>query len=168
MANPTQLTPRGALLLALVCVASGVFPILAGVGIVPIRLENDTPGWIAVAAGSTFLLAGGALVVDALAGGIGPGGDLPAGTKPGLRAAQNVCGFGIVVLFATIASWIAFGKGERHFTTTISLPFMWARQSHSDASGRWAFGACAVLLWIVVLAVSVKSARRLLAPRQRL
>jgi len=70
-------------------------------------------------------------------------------------------------LFATIASWIAFGKGEHHFTTTLSLPFMWARQSDSDASGRWAFGACAVLLWIVVLAVCVKTFRRLLAPRQR-
>ena len=72
------------------------------------------------------------------------------------------------MLFAVIASWIAFGKGERHFTTTLSLPFLWTRHAGSDSSGRWAFGAFAVLLWIVVLAVCVKVFRRLLPARQRL
>lgn len=168
MATRTQLTPRGAALLALVCVAAGMFPILGGLGVVPIRLENGTPGWLAVAAGSTFLLAAGALVVDALAGGVDAGGDLPPGTSPALRAAQHACGFGIVVLFAVITSWIAFAKGERHFTTTLSLPFMWTRRTSGDASGRWAFGAAAVLLWLIVLAVCAKSLRRLVAARQRL
>jgi hypothetical protein len=93
---------------------------------------------------------------------------LPAGTPRALRAVQNVCGFGIVVLFAMIASWIAFGKGERHFTTTLSLPFLWTRHAGGDASGRWAFGAVAVLLWTVVLAVCARAFRRLLPRRQRL
>ena len=156
------------MLLAAVCVTSGAFPILGGLGLIPIRLANDTPGWVAVAAGSTFLLAAGVLVVDAIAGGIGPDGELPPGAGVGLHAAQSVFGFGIVVLFAVITSWIAFGKGERHFTTTLSLPFMWARRASGDASGRWAFGTAAILLWIVVAVVCANAIRRFAAGRQRL
>ena len=167
MGTRTQLTPRGAVFLAVVCVACGAFPVLGGLGVIPIRLENQTPGWIAVAAGSTFLLAAGALLVDAMAGGIGPDGNLPPGTSPRLRAAQNLCGFGIVVLFAAVASWIAFGKGERHFSTTLSLPFMWTTRASGDTSGRWAFGAMAVVLWIVVITVCANRLRRFAAAHHR-
>lgn len=168
MATRTRLTPRGAALAALACVACAVFPILGGLGVIPIRLENQTPGWVAVAAGSMFLLAAGALVVDALAGGIQANGDLPPDTPAALRAAQSVCGFGIVVLFAVVTSWIAFGKGERHFSTTLALPFMWTTSRAGDTTGRWAFGAAAVLLWLIVAGVCVKTLRRFAANRQRL
>ena len=168
MGNRTQLTPRGAVLAALVCIACGVLPILGGFGVIPIHLENGTPGCVAIAAGSTFLLAAGALLVDAAAGGIGPTGNLPPDTPGALRNVQNLCGFGIVVLFALITSWIAFGKGERHFSTTLALPFMLARHASGDASGRWAFGIVAVVLWIVVIAVCANVLRRAIPERQRL
>lgn len=155
------------MLLAIVCIACGAFPILGGLGVVPIHLDSGVPRWMPVAAGSTFVLAAGALIVDALAGGIGPTGDLPPETSTGLRAAQNVCGFGIVVLFAVIMSWIAFGKGERHFTTTLALPFMWTRRASGDTMGRWMFGAFALLLWVVVFAVCAKVLRRLARRVQR-
>jgi hypothetical protein len=161
------LTRRGAALLALVCLAAGAVPVLGGLGVLPIRLENGTPGWVAVAAGSMFLLAGGAFVVDALAGGTTVSGELPPGTSAALRTAQSSFAFGIVVLFAVVTSWIAFGKGERHFTTTLSLPFMWRQHASSDTSGRWAFGAAAVLLWTVVIAICLKVLRRLAAAGQR-
>lgn len=167
MTTRSQLTARGAALLAVVCFAAGAFPILAGLGVVPVRVEHGTPGWVVVAVGSTFVFAGGALLVDALAGGTTVSGELPPGTSPVLRAGQNLCGFAIVVLFALVTSWIAFGKGERHFTTTLSLPFLWTRRTGSDASGRWAFGVGSVLLWMVVLAVSAKVVRRVVAARQR-
>ena len=167
MSTRTQLTPRGAALLAVVCVACAVFPILGGLRIIPVRLADGVPGWIVVAAGSTFLLAAGALAVDALAGGIGPDGDIPANAPSSLRTAQGLCGFGIVVLFAVITSWIAFGPGERHFSIAISLPLAWIRARSGDTAGRWAFGTAAVMLWLVVILTCVNTLRRVAASRQR-
>ena len=95
------------------CVASGAFPILGGLGLIPIRLANDTPGWVAVAAGSTFLLAAGVLVVDAIAGGIGPDGELPPGAGVGLHAAQSVFGFGIVVAVVCANAIRRFAAGRQ-------------------------------------------------------
>lgn len=167
VSTKTGLTPRGAALLALVCVACAAPSILGGLHVIPVRLSGDTPGWLAVAAGSTFLLAAGALAIDALAGGIGPDGSLPAGASPTLRAAQSLCGFGIVVLFAVITSWIAFGKGERHFSISLPLPVILGGRARNDRFGRFAFGTVAVVLWLVVILTSLSRLRRLVTSRQR-
>jgi hypothetical protein len=50
------------------------------------------------------------------AGGAIANGDLPPGTPRSVRIVQSALGLGIAALPASIASWIAFGAGPRHFT----------------------------------------------------
>lgn len=138
-------------------------PILAGLRIIPVRPTSNTPGWVVVSIGLAFLFAGIILFSDAAAGGTGPDGQLldtaPAWVKP----FQSVMALAIAATLASIASWIAFGSGERHFSMSISLPFIAARKLGGDTMGRWAFGIGAVLILCVIAGVLVSVARKALA-----
>lgn len=79
MGQQQKLTPAGAVLMGLAFVACGVFPILVGLGLVTPSSADTAPPWVVVSAGLLFVFAGFALVIDyAVAGGVGPDGDLPA------------------------------------------------------------------------------------------
>ena len=163
MASAQPLSPRAAILWGLVCVAAGCAPILIGLGVVPGELTPGTPGWVGVAAGLAFVCAGAAVIVGyAVAGGVGPDGDLPAGTPFAVRLTQNLLGFCIVGLLEAIVVWIAFGPGERHFSSTFSWPFGVTSAAASEREGRIVFGAGAVAIGIFWVVLTIISARRLL------
>jgi hypothetical protein len=72
---------------------------------------------------------------------------------------QTVLGFGITALLASIASWVAFGAGSRHFRG--SGPFI--AGPVNEMLGRAVFGIGAVLMWAfmaVILVVSINRLRR--------
>lgn len=69
----------------------------------------------------------------------------------------------IAATLATIASWVAFGRGGRHFSISISLPFMAAGRAGNDKLGRWVFGFVAVLVWIVIGGTLIGAARKAIA-----
>lgn len=158
-----SLTPRGAVALGLVCIAAAAMPILGGLGLISVKPTPGTPGWVGVGAGLMFLFAGVTLLADAAAGGIGPDGQLPSNAPAGFHVVQSMMGLGIVALMAAISSWIAFGAGERHFSTTISIPFVAWRLGSADTLGRWAFGIAAVLLWCAIAVAVWVSLRRLVS-----
>lgn len=158
----TTLTPRSAIFFGLVCVAVSAVPILGGLRVIDLKPAPDTPQWLGVAAGGAFLLAGLTLIVDGVSGGIGPDGQLSADAPPWLHVFQSLMGLGIVATMGALVSWIAFGPGQRHFSTTISLPFGWWRPKSSDTTGRWVFGIAAVLIWCIIAGVIVASVRRLI------
>jgi hypothetical protein len=142
--------------------AAGVPPILAALGMLPIPLTRGTPAWVGVCAGLLFILGGAAIINGyALAGGAGPDGDLPPGTSFGVRLVQYVLGLGICGLFTAIAGWIAFGKGERHFSTTLNLPFLTRHGIGNEWMGRVVFGLGAILAAAFTVVLSVVSVRRL-------
>src|SRR5438093_1318312 len=88
-----------------------------------------------------------------------PAGDLLPGTPFAVRLVQYLLGLGIVALLASIASWVAFGGGSRHFTG--SGPFI--SGAVNEALGRTAFGIGAALAWAfmaLMIVVSVKRLRR--------
>src|SRR5207237_3981487 len=86
MGNTRQLTPFGAVAMGAVFIASGVFPILVGAGIIP-RDDADAPAWVIGAAGAMFVCAGLAVVLDyGIAGGVGPDNDLLPGTPTSMTA----------------------------------------------------------------------------------
>jgi hypothetical protein len=163
MPTRSQLTPRTALLFGLVCIAFALIPILAGLGIIPVKTSDGTPAWVAVGAGLLFLFAGAILLSDAAAGGTGPDGQLLATAPAWVKPFQWVMGFAIMSMFASIFSWIAFGSGERHFQGSISLPFFSTHSPSSETEGRWAFGIGAVIMWCVVAGVVASTARKALA-----
>ena len=151
-----------------VFIASGVFPILVGAGIIP-RGDADAPAWVIGAAGATFVSAGLAVVLDyAIAGGVGPDNDLLPGTRTSVRVANLILGLTIVGLMTAIAGWIAFGRGPRHFTTTLIVPFLPVSQKW--ASGEWpgriAFGTASVLMAAMFVACALSGVRRIAQSRR--
>jgi len=147
--------------------ASGVFPILVGAGIIP-RGDADAPAWVIGAAGATFICAGLAVVLDyGIAGGVGPDNDLLPGTPTSVRVANLILGLAIVGLMAAIAGWIAFGPGPRHFTTTLIVPFVPAprRWASGEWPGRVAFGVGSVLMAAMFVACAVSGVRRIAQSR---
>jgi hypothetical protein len=160
--NSPQLTPRSAVLFGLMFMAAGVLPILAALGMLATPLTRGTPAWVGVCAGLLFILGGAAIINGyAIAGGAGPDGDLPPGTTFGVRLVQYVLGLGICGLFTAIAGWIAFGKGERHFSTTLNLPFLTQHGIGNEWMGRVVFGLGAILVAAFTVVLSVVSVRRL-------
>jgi len=158
----TSLSPRAAVALGLVVSGMGVLIVLLAVGIIPgAEASLEAPRWVVASAGLAFVLAGAAMIVGyAVAGGVGPDGDLPAGTPRWVRVTQYLLGLGIISALGAVATWVAFGPGPRAFTVT--LPFI-GRGPGDETVGRAVFGIGAVLMWIflvVFVVVSVKRIRR--------
>ena len=161
MPASSQLSPRGAAIVGLVCLAAGVIPILGGLGVISIRPTEGTPGWVAVAAGAMFVLAGAAVIVGYAVGHAGPDGDLPPGTPFWILLTQYLLGFGIVGALTAVTGWIAFGPGKRQFSTTLELPFLPMRWASGEFGGRAIFGVAAVLMSVFLVALTVVGIRRL-------
>ena len=157
------MSPRLAIVFGLLSAAVGVVIVLAGIGVLPVAAAPDVQGspWVVVCAGLMFVFLGAAVIVGfAVAG--GADGDLPAGTPFSVRLIQYLLGLGIVGSLAAIFTWIAFGPGERHFSSTVVLPFMARGAAASgETSGRVTFGIAAVLIWLFFATFGFLGARRL-------
>jgi hypothetical protein len=149
--------------MGLLFMACGVPPILIGLGILtPSPADGTTPAWIATCAGLVFVLGGLAIILDyAIAGGVGPDGELVPGTPLSVRIANLLFGLAIVGCLTALFGWVAFGPGPRHFSSSLSLPFISAGWASGDTTGCIAFGAGTVLLALMFLACSVVGVRRL-------
>jgi hypothetical protein len=156
-----QLSPGAAIVIGVFFGAMGTFVMLLALGTFgPARLSDGTPPWVGVVGGLLFLLGGLAVIVGhGIAGGMGPDGDLRAGTPFFVRLVQYALGVVIIGMLASIASWVAFGSGSRHFNGR--GPFI--SGAVNEALGRTLFGIGAVLTWVfmaVMLVVSIKRLRR--------
>lgn len=153
--------------MGIVFIACALIPVLAGLGVLPAHrcAADSAPAWIGVCIGLAFFLAGLVLLSDAVAGGTGTDGQLRDDAPGWIRRFQSVMGLAIAATLATITSWVAFGPGERHFSMSISLPFIAAGKAGSDTLGRWVFGFGAVLIWTVIAGSLFNSARKALAKR---
>ncbi len=145
----TDLSPRGALLIGACAVAAGVAPILAALGVLPIPMTPGTPSWVGLCAGGMFVLLGLALV-NGYAGAPGPARDLR----------QAVLGAGICAALAAVSGWVAFGPGERHFSTSVSGLFFSTRRAGGELMGRAAFGMGATLSAAIAVALLVNGFMR--------
>ena len=85
-------------------------------------------------AGLAFFLAGVAIAIQTL-GNANATGELPAEAPRWMRVVQYLIGF-TIFCFGAIASWVAFGPGERHFSET----FVFGDAATNAAIGRTAFG----------------------------
>ena len=159
------MSPRLAIVFGLLSAAVGVAIVLAGIGVMQVAPAADVQGspWVVVCAGLMFVFLGAAVIVGfAVAGGSGPDGDLPSGTPFSVRVVQYLLGLGIVGSLAAIFTWVAFGPGERHFSSTVVLPFMARGAAASgETSGRVTFGIAAVLIWLFFATFGFLGARRL-------
>jgi hypothetical protein len=158
----TSLTPRAAVLYGLLCMLCGAYPILVGFGVVHVRADPGTRPWVAVAMGSMFILAGLAIINGyAVAGGAQADGSLADSAPLWARVTQYVLGLAIVGLMFAVFAWVAFGSGERHFSSSISLPFVSTSVRSSEHSGRIAFGIATGFIGLLFVLFAVSGAKRL-------
>src|SRR5690349_12887865 len=132
MADRTTLTPRQAWFWGLAMIAGGIIPIVHVTrwGTKP----PDAPAWVVDCAGLAFVAAGMAIVA---------GYAMP--DRRGARAVrvlQYLSSLVITGAMTIIAAWIAFGPGDRRFTTNI--PFL--PPAAGAIVGRVGFGIAAVLM----------------------
>lgn len=164
-----QLPPTAACVIGAVFIVLGAVAVLGSVGVLPLNPSPDLAGahWVGVCVGLIFVLGGGAVILDyAIAGGTDANGNLPAGTPFAVRVLQYLLGFGIMGCMTATFSWVAFGSGPRHFSGGFAVPFVAWGGAISETAGRVAFGAMAVLMWLMLLGVGVAGARGLLRDRR--
>jgi hypothetical protein len=162
VSDQNSLSPRGAIFFGALLVACGVLPILSGLRVVPMQPTDGTPGWIAVLLGAVFVLGGAAVINGyAIAAGTTADGDLPPNTPFGVRLVQYVLVLGVVGTMTVLFGWVAFGPGERQFSTSFETPFGSHHSSGSPISGRIAFGIGTILMVAFFIAMAIASIRRL-------
>jgi len=108
-----------------------------------IRLDSartHAPLWIVGANGVSFAAMGLILLLDGVAA---------------LRRLRGWLALAFLVSFASVFNWVAFGPGERHFTTHTSVGSgamgVTTVAEGSEISGRLAFGVFAVLLNLLIV-----------------
>ena len=139
--------------------ATGVYVMLAGLGVLPAPGGEDThsPPAIVVCAGAAFVLVGVALAIRSFAGADDHDSELPASAPPWTHMAYRIVGIAIAGSLAAIGTWIAIGTGPRAFT--VGGPMVDMRTA-GETIGRTVFGLGAVIVWIYVIALTVSTVRK--------
>ena len=149
-----EISPRGAILLGLLVAAVGI-AIIAAAAWAP-QKDVHAPRWVAASAGGAFMLFGSwTAVVYAL--GYDPKRSAETLPPPLVQLAFFVPG---IALLALPFHWVAFAPGPRAFSGSFSLPFLSISRRAGELSGRIAFGAGAVLMDLMIVAVAVRLLRR--------
>jgi hypothetical protein len=148
---------RSNIFFGLLAAALGAFIMLSALGILVPSRATEGERWIGGIAGLVFVLGGIAVVLQTwAANGPSPEGDLPSGTPLWLRAVYYIIVLTVVASLATIATWVAFGPGERQFTGNLVMP-----QWLNETAGRALFGFGAILCWLILFAMAAASFNRL-------
>jgi len=123
-----------------VMLAAGGLGLAAACGLIPLGSSRaSVPMWIIGAIGLSFAAMGLVLLLD------------------GIEAFMRIrcwLAFVFLVSFASVFNWVAFGPGERHFTTRTSVGSgaigVTTVGEGGELGGRIAFGVFAVLLDLLI------------------
>jgi hypothetical protein len=161
MAEETASPNKSNMLWGLFAAAMGAFIVAGASGLFGLDLHptEETPQWVGICAGLMFVAGGFAVMLQSLpAAKPMPDGGLSPDAPVWMQRASLALGLFIVGSFAAIFLWIAFGPGERHFSTNV--PFV---SGHANETfGRVAFGVGAVFACAMFLVFLISGARRLL------
>ncbi|HET6158949.1 MAG TPA: hypothetical protein VFE34_11430 [Dongiaceae bacterium] len=143
-------SPTSRLLLGLLCIASGIIPVLAVFNLGPLdRSAINGPPWLGLLAGSVFIAAGIALML-------------------GERLRNSTLSYGlfagIIGAFACIASWIAFGPGARECAVALAGMLFESGAWTNDIVCRGGFGVGAALLDGFVIWMIASALRGIIGP----
>jgi hypothetical protein len=158
MEQDRQSSATSTIVCGLIAAAIGLFVIVGGLAKHGLDPVDGEPAWLGILCGLIFVLGGGAVVIQTVINdGKTPEGELPASTPGWLRAAYQLICVTIVVSMGALASWVAFGPGERQFSGNGGFL--------GPSVGRAAFGFGAALIWITLAAFGFAKIRRLLLRR---
>jgi ABC-type branched-subunit amino acid transport system permease subunit len=138
--NERSLRPAGAIVMALVFFAFGVFIAAFALGLLrPSGGALTTPRWV-IAAASLMFIAGGCVPLSV--------------AFRWRQATTDLVALVMVVTLAAVFDWVAFFPGERHFQSSSALlGVSLASNDSPESMGRWIFGGFAVILDLVALVV---------------
>jgi hypothetical protein len=148
---------RSLLLIGAVAAAFGLYFILMGFGLLPEPSKRNAPLWIGIPACLAFFCAGACVIVRGLLGLNDKQSDLPDDAPLWMKAVYYFAGTVAAGGLASVGSWVAFGGGTRHFNMSVS-GFM--SGSVSEGIGRTLFGFGAIMVWLMVIALARRSARK--------
>lgn len=140
--------------------AAGLYLMLGAAGYVPMPEGNspNAPAFIGFCAGAAFLFAGLTCMVRARAGMLNMETEMPGSAPRWMQAAYRVLAIGAAGALAIIGTYVAIGSGPRAFSLSASLV---ETQTIGEAIGRSVFGLGAVIVWIMVIALTVGTVRKL-------
>jgi len=145
---------------AAVFAAFGLYLVLVGFEIVATQPDTiKAPLWIVALCGVVFMCAGGFVAVTAAPG--ANDGDLPDSAPFALRLAQQAFPLAMVTALGIVAAWIAFGEGARDFTSQTTFFGIPLATGNNEATGRFAFGAVAVLAGLILVLGGARAWRKL-------
>ncbi|HLL28798.1 MAG TPA: hypothetical protein VKT73_14255 [Xanthobacteraceae bacterium] len=141
--------------------AIGAFIVAGASGLFGYNLQtaDETPQWIGVCAGAIFLAGGIAVMLAGVKP--GPDGGLSPDAPRWLKAASLALALFIAGDFVALFAWIAFGPGERHFSTSTSFGGIHTSGAGNETIGRVAFGFGAAFCGAVFIAFLVTGVRQL-------
>ena len=123
----------------------GAFVFLMAVDVISVPDEDiNSPRWVLAAVGMVFALAGAMVMVNGVKSGFGD--------SPLYKWIYNGMVLIFLIIFAAPFHWVAFGSGERTFTSSTGVGGVSVSQSGGDdIGGRLAFACGAVLMDLFIL-----------------
>ena len=152
-----QASPHDVIGVGVAFSAAGLYLMLGAAGYVPMP-ESNSPAFISFCAGAAFLFAGLTCIVRARAGILNMETEIPDSAPRWTQVSYRVLAIGAAGALATIGTYVAIGSGPRAFSLSTSLVEM---QTTGEILGRTVFGLGAVIVWIIVIALSVGTVRKL-------
>jgi hypothetical protein len=137
-----QMSPRARFFMALAFFFFGGFLFAFVFGWIPRSPSpTSTPVWVLAAAASMFSLAG---VMILLIG------------SERLVWLRNLVGWLLLVCLSIPFNWVAFGEGERQFSSSSSFLGITSSGSPGETEGRIVFGLFAILMDLMVVLVPLR------------
>ncbi len=126
-------------------ISVGALIFLVSVDVIHIPEEDfNAPRWVVAAIGIAFSLAGAMVMVNGLKSGYGD--------QPLLKWVYNGMLLIFMIVFAAPFHWVAFGLGERSFSSSVGVGGVSITQnSGGELGGRLAFGCGAIFMDLFIL-----------------
>jgi len=154
-----QASPHDVIGVGVAFAAAGLYLMLGAAGYAPMPEGNspNAPAFIGFCAGAAFLFAGLTCMVRARAGMLNIETEIPDSAPRWMQVSYRVLAIGTAGALAIIGTYVAIGSGPRAFSLSTSL----VETTTGEAIGRTVFGLGAVIVWIMVIALTVGTVRKL-------
>ncbi len=149
-----QASPQDVVGVGIAFSAAGLYFILGAAGYLPMP-DGNGPSFLGFCVGAAFLFAGVTCMVRARDGLVAHEIDMSEAAPHPIKLSTRMLAIGAAGALATIGTWIALASGPHAFDVSGSIP------TTGELVGRSVFALGAVITWIVVIALTVGTVRKL-------
>jgi hypothetical protein len=144
---------KGLFFAGLLVLGIGFYVVLLAMGIIP-GTDGNFPHWIVGLAGMAFVVGGGLVSIGEL---MKHEDAIALRDIEVARAFRNVMVVFLLLIFAILGNWVAFGPGTRPVQAFLGLPFADISSHTGEWLGRFGFGLGAltvdILLFVSLLSI---------------